>query len=61
MDANAVLELITQTEGISREELNEAIERIIGMAPDNLNSLEELANALNNDPEFLSKLISDIE
>ena len=41
-------------------EVNAAIEAIIGSAPDALNTLEELANALNDDANFAATITTEL-
>ena len=42
--------------GVSQEYVDEQIKAIVGLAPETLNSLEELAQAFGNDPEALAKM-----
>lgn len=60
MDANAILELLQQSKGLTEDQLNAAIEKVVGLAPEELNTLEELAQALGNDPDFLTNLLERI-
>lgn len=41
--------------------INEKITEIVGTAPEALDTLKEIADALGNDPEFASKILSVIE
>lgn len=42
------------------EEVNNIIKNIIGTAPENLNTLEELSNALGNDENFASTITTEL-
>lgn len=48
------------TGGVSEEELQNAIDALVGMSPETLNTIQELAAALGDDPDFLTTLQDDI-
>lgn len=67
MDANAIMELLGQSSDdsanryVTREQVKAIIkETVIGNAPGNLDTLEELARALDNDPTVLQQLITEL-
>lgn len=55
-----VSELINDSGFQTRAEVDQAIQDVIGAAPDALNTLKELADALNNDPNFAGNLTTQL-
>jgi hypothetical protein len=45
---------------VSEAYVNDAISNVVGLAPDTLDTLNELANAIGNDPSFITSITSDI-
>lgn len=45
---------------ITIEDVENKIQEIIGLAPSSLDTLEELSKALNNDPEFSTTIIEEL-
>ncbi len=41
-------------------QVNTAIEKVVGTAPEALDTLKELADALNNDPDFASSMTTEL-
>lgn len=65
IDANAKLitrvsELINDANFVNIEQVNEAIQKVIGTAPEVLDTLQELADALGNDPNFSTTILNKI-
>jgi len=55
--SKAILErLITTDNGYTKKDIDDLITNLVGDAPDLLNTLKELANALNNDADFASNI-----
>lgn len=55
-----VSELVNDSGFQTKEQVNKAIEDIIGGAPDVLNTLKELSDALGNDPNFATTLTNNL-
>lgn len=55
-----VSELINDSGFQTKAEVDQAIKDLIGAAPDALNTLKELADALNNDPNFAGNLTTQL-
>lgn len=45
---------------VSESYVNDAISNVVGLAPETLDTLNELANAIGNDPSFVTSIASDI-
>lgn len=45
---------------VSEAYVNDAISNVVGLAPETLDTLNELANAIGNDPSFITSIASDI-
>ena len=45
---------------VSEAYVNDAISSVVGLAPETLDTLNELANAIGNDPSFVTSIASDI-
>lgn len=56
LDANAVTEAINAT----ATEINQKIDEIVGPAPEVLDTLAELADAINDDPDFFQTINDEI-
>ena len=55
-----VSELINDEGYQTKEEVEAAIQKVIDLAPDTLNTLKELADALGNDPNFATSITTKI-
>lgn len=49
-----------KTEAMTPEQVEQRIQAIVGSAPDALDTLVELAEALNNDPDFASTVTTQL-
>ena len=45
---------------VSESYVNDAISNVVGLAPETLDTLNELANSIGNDPSFVTSIASDI-
>lgn len=55
-----VSELINDAGYVNEAAVNAAIQQVIGAAPDVLNTLEEIAKALGDDPDFINTMLTRI-